>query len=316
MRKKIILMIVFTIFIPINSNIKIIDQVDLENYKEKIELDHNSSDAIVSLLIDQNNNKSIIKQIKNQDFCEQFLLITDLVASQIGFNAGISVNSVSLVPASIKSKTKKYQNRAATLHSYAFGKNLESLPAFLPDWFSLHQRIIQENSIWQKKYPLKPEMQGLTLKIIESMQFHQGLPALVAFDTFIGNADRSEPNIFYCSELHKFTGIDHAAAFSNNLAELALSRLEELDKRNYFNTCSPSIIHSLRTYTDTLEKLIYMYKPNDIFLQLEKYSSFLESTVGQFKKRLEFHKRIIIQSYNSCLQLITLLNKILNPHKK
>jgi hypothetical protein len=81
------------------------------------------------------------------------------------------------------------------------------------------------DSPWQKKYPLAWDEQGLTGSIIETMSMHVTLPYLVALDTFIGNSDRSLPNIFYDKKSNTFYGIDHAAAFTRALASFAYDRL-------------------------------------------------------------------------------------------
>lgn len=176
--------------------------------EEKIE--HTGTDAWVQKVTD-GKNIFIIKQI-NDDSDEQFLLINDVVASAIGCAAGVPVNAVSFIPYTVGAHLKKYPGRAATLHVYIAGYDLEPpFPSFISNSFTLHQRI---NAPQRQKKVVADNQQGITRAIIESMSINRSFSRLCAFDTFVGNIDRS-PNIRYrVNQMGpEFYGIDQACAF-------------------------------------------------------------------------------------------------------
>lgn len=306
-----ILILNLTLFCQASTNFSVLKEEELLNYQVvDLEIKSNSSDAIIKFIKDKDNNLHIIKQIKDESLEEQFLLLNDFIACQIGYHINININKVFLIPRNILSSFKIFPNRAATLHLCVPGKNIEPLPDFLPSWFTIHQK---SNSIWQKAYHLKPEHQGLTQEIIESMSLHNDLPPIVALDTFVGNADRSEPNLFYCNKSKCFYAIDLAAAFNTNLAEIAIIRISELIKNNYFKKCKPQILNTLKVYRDTLDKLYCNYSDNKIIKYFQDYYSliFTESNYIEIKNRFEFQKNIITKNYIATKKLIDIIDQII-----
>lgn len=252
----------------------------------------------------------ILKQIHNPTYDEQFLLITDAIASTIGVFADVHVNYVAFVPYTVGAHLKVYPERAATLHTYMSGKDLESF-AGTADTFTLHQRIINPDSSWQKQFPLTAHQQGLTKDIIESMTCNDNLPAIVALDTFVGNIDRSLPNIFYDANTNSFGGIDQAATLTRDLSLFAFEQLQELISGNYFASCPFSVYHGITIYRDTLSRLVHNNTPQDILQDMVKLADFLGKNSlknNEVQARLGHHKKIIEQSYISSLRLIELLN--------
>lgn len=315
--KKLFLILILSFFCKASIKYSIVTDKELNKYtNSNLPIKSDSSDAAIIFLQDNHNKSYILKQIKDISLDEQFLLLNDFIASEIGYNSQIPVNKVSLIPISLQTKFKIYPSRAATLHVCVPGKDIENLPEFLPEWFTLHQRIINPNCPWQKKYPLKPERQGLKKEIIESMSLHDDLPAIVAFDIFIGNSDRSEPNIFYCQENNHFYVIDQAAAFRVNLAEVAIIRIQELIKINYFKNCSRSILKSLKIFRDNLNKLYENFSDKEIIQALEKYNSLIiapdKDKENIVKSRLDFHKQVIQKTYISTKELINLIENLLS----
>jgi hypothetical protein len=294
--------------------IKILLTNDLEAFSVIEEtIVHTGSDAYIVKVTD-GKNIYILKQINDSSIDEQFLLINDCVSSTIGTANGISVNAVSFIPFDVAPHLKPYPDRAATLHVIVNGKDLESeLPDNLLEHFTLHQRVVNPNSPWQKKYPLADNQQGLDKTIIESMSLHKDLSALVALDTFIGNSDRSLPNIFYDKKSNSFYGIDQAAAFTKKLPLLACERLQELVSQDYFLSCDAKIIHSLRPYRYTLSKL-RVIKPDSIveaIQELVPHLAFQASLNADVINRVSYHRDIIEKNYAASAKLITLIDKIL-----
>lgn len=296
------------------SSLAVISQKDIAHFFVVDEhIIHTGTDACVQKVTD-GTSVFIIKQINDPSIDEQFLLINDVVASTIGCHLGISVNEVSFIPYGVASHLKIYPERAATLHSYVAGKDLESyFPACLSVGFTLQQRVTNLRSVWQQKYPLAHNQQGLTRTIIESMSINELLPCLCALDTFIGNSDRSLPNIFFDQLNDRFYGIDQAASFSKKLPSLTCDRIKELIMEGYFENCSAGIIDSLRIYRNVLQQLYEDNQPDTItqsMQQLIPYLAFhaLDSAVVQ--DRVAYHSSVINHNYSSVLGLIKLLDLI------
>jgi hypothetical protein len=153
--------------------------------------------------------------------------------------------------------------------------------------------------------PLSPEEKGLAQTVIRHMSLHAALPAIVALDTFTGNADRSNPNIFYNKEAHAFCGIDMAGAFNSLLAVPAVFQLTRVLNGDIY--LGPKEIFALGQYRLTLNFLIENYPPEKLYEMLENYArqaGLMESA----KNRIAHHKRIIQQNYQDCRALLYLMN--------
>jgi len=287
-------------------------------FEELKKISADCSDAVVKLVKNEDDLYFILKQIVILDLDEQFLLIRDLVASEIGVICGIPINKVFIYPAVATDDIRFYHDRAATIHSFVQGISLdEEFPEILFKNFTLQQKFINPNSPWQKNNPLKENQQGLTQKIIESMALHSDLPKIVAFDTFVGNADRSYPNIFYDKSTDKFYGIDNAAAFNcRNLPLLAIERIKELQAGNFFNNCDTTIMRGLKLYHETLIKLYENIEPKFVQESLQKYSQYLckkddKESLKFVMQRAKFHGKAFEKNYKFVKELICLLEEII-----
>lgn len=272
----------------------------------------NSSDSVVMMVEDPQNIGFIFKQIKNQDVDEQFLLISDFIASNFGFENGIKINEVQIIAYNQYCMFKFFKDRAATLHTFIDGKSLEDkLPDFLSEHFTVQQRVYNPDCEWQKKWPITLDQQGLTKEIIESMATHCDLPAIVAFDTLIGNADRSRPNIIYNPNDKHFYAIDQAAAFTKELPKLAIEQIEKLKSEKYFETCSEKVIDGLKIYCETLEKLTQDGNLEKLIGQLQNNWNYIcVEKVEAIADRIHFHCRILRKNFSDCKNLIKLLREI------
>jgi len=270
---------------------------------------HDGADAYIRIVTD-GAQRFILKQICIESLDEQFLLINDALASTIGCKAGVPVNTVSFIPYTVASHLKKYPHRAATLHSCIPGQDLEHYNTFVPDNFNLQQRVISSSSPWQIEYPVAENSQGLTQKIIESMAIHDDLPPIAALDTFIGNSDRSLPNIFYDSKDDHFYGIDQAAAFCKNLPKHALKRLKQLFDEKYFNSIDLKITQSLILYKKSLSALLGSIEPQALILEMAQLAAYLGENSLQdslIQERLPFHYKVFSDNYSDVLELVEYL---------
>lgn len=275
---------------------------------------HTGTDACIRKVTD-GTAVYILKQINNPSCDEQFLLVNDAIASTMGISNGIYVNEVAFIPYNVGSTIKMYPERAATLHALVPGNDLAfALPALLSGNFTLHQRVVHPNSLWQKKFSLEVHQQGLTKTIIENMAAHKNLPPIVALDTLVGNSDRSLPNIFYDQQSNQFYGIDQAAAFAKLLPLFATDRLKELVFADYFCARPLNVMHGLRAYRNTLFQLQENVKPAMIVEEMKKLADHLGLNALQndeVKARLHYHQQVIEQNYSYCLELLNILEQIM-----
>lgn len=310
------------IFLIINSIaaqkdlfVPVLTEKDLKHFSviEK-SMHHTGTDACINKVSD-GKNIYIVKQITDPSTPEQLLLVTDAICSTIGTACAIQVNHVSFIPYNVGAHLKIYPDRAATLHTYVSGTDLESsMPKALADKdFTLHQRIIKKDCPWQKKYPVASNRQGLTQDIIESMSFHKALPSLVALDTFIGNADRSLPNILYDEQKNSFFGIDHAAGLHTVLAFESCERIQELIRDDYFKICSTEIKNSLQLYKNSLVQLAHAFNPPIVRKMLDHLATYVCYDAlhnEDIVKDIAHFNNIFERNFAKINELIALLNTV------
>ena len=258
-----------------------------------------SDDCYLSWLQDDQGKTYVLKQIKDLDPSEQFLLVVDATANQIGYRLGISVNHVKMIPASMDFPGKKIKGYPATLHNEAPGKPAEeNLP-----WkgFTIHQRYRKPGSWMEKKWgPLASNQRGLTVEVMKNICRHPELQKIAALDTFVGNSDRSLPNIFYDGKKNQFCGIDMAASFSTGLAVIASKQLTQ---------CDPEI--KLPIFLETLQQLYQQVTPESMAQLIDDYAEeggfhdqdYLNTT--DVWDRAAFHKRMFRENYDYVSLLIT-----------
>lgn len=275
---------------------------------------HTGSDASIQKVTD-GLHIYVLKQINDPSLDEQYLLINDIIASTIANDIGIHINEVFFIPYSVANHLKIFPDRAATLHSYVYGKDLEQrLPDCCSNDFTIHQLSLYLLSVWPQQQPIEEHQQGLNRNIINNMSIHDDLPAIVALDTFIGNSDRSLPNIFYDSQSDHFYGIDQAAAFNINLALFANDRLKELLKDGYFLSCDVKVIYGLRKFRNVLWRLKEKFKPLILIQSMQELFPYLGLNMlqkGEVYPRIHYEAKVIEDTYCSISELITVLDQIL-----
>jgi len=183
----------------------------------------------------------------------------------------IPMNRITIIEPNASSFPQKIKlGFPATLHTKAFGKSTDQQGPYQN--IDIHQRFHRKNSPKEQKWGvLPPEEAGLTLTVIQEMAKHSDLSGIVALDTFVGNADRSLPNLFYDSVTDRFCGIDMAASFNSNLAKEACRQLQTLLDKGIILSLTEK--DALAKYIHTLEVLIQKYPPyqqEDLLLKLVK----------------------------------------------
>ncbi len=270
-----------------------------------------TDDCFISFLRDSSKNEFVIKQVKDPSPDEQFLLVLDALGCHIAEQIGVSMNRVSLIPPSVSHIGKKLPSFPATLHTLAKGLSIteETSPYHLID---IHQRYRKENSpMWKKWGPLPLEETGLTRRIIQNMAKHPDLPKIVALDTFLGNADRSAPNLFYDEESDRFCGIDMAAAFNTELAKEACGQIASME-----GPFSQAEKAALKEYVSTLEILLKKYPAEELerlLLEYAKKGGFIEGSDlwnEGVQERIEHHKRRIRSNCTFSKELVFLIEDV------
>jgi hypothetical protein len=263
------------------------------------------NDSIISFVQDD----YVVKQIRNTSPDEQFLLVIDATACHIGNSVDVRINTVYLSPPGQELPGKRNTDYPATIHTLAEGVGT-NFPCTYQN-IDIQQRC--RDGWVQQAYglkELKEENRGLTPIVIYNMSLHNDLPAIVALDTFTGNADRNPENLFYDSTRDHFCGIDMAAAFTKPLAEVALTQLTRLD----WLSLSTEEHEALLTYHKTLKTLLELWPPERQIEALLAYSEAGGFTLGSHlwiqnvADRIEYHKKRVRQNYENTVKLMELIS--------
>ncbi len=262
--------------------------------------------SVVSLL-GAGHTRFMLKQLDG--FPQRY--ITKTAAEALGVfiaeSIGIPCNHVQIIPAQESCQHKYFAQQPATLHTYIEGKTLAKLKIFDAIDIRLKQRYV-ENRV----------KTGLTETTIRGMAMHPDLPPIAALDTFIGNYDRHASNLIYNKHDDHFYAIDFTVTFYVNLADIAIENLQEMIEAGVaFNDRE---MQGLRSYRDTLRKILAMHTPASLRAQFEKFleqtgmSIVLPSLAHRKKKALyrtiKQCKELINVNYHASQKLLILLNKI------
>lgn len=276
---------------------------------------YDTDDCVISIVTNEFKERYALKQIKNKTPDEQFLLVLDTTACHIAQECNIPINRVILIPADTPMPEKYFAELPMTQHSFAEGVSLNIGNPY--SWLSIHQRFSKKNSAkWKRWGPLSAEQTGLTRTIISHMLVHPDLPKIAALDTFVGNADRSAPNLFYDETTDSFCGIDMAGSFNSLLAQEACRQIELLLTNQIL--LSRDEVMGLELYLKTLQELMQKYPPEKIIHVLQNYAQqagFLPGSVlydEDVRHRIIYHERNIERNYSDCKKLIHLLEKYLS----
>lgn len=296
--------------------IKVLSDQQVKTLKiVEAEVEHNGKNAVISKVTD-GKNLFIVKQIKNPSFEKQFQLITDTVVSTMGNSLGIHVNEVAFIPSHVGDHLKTYKDRAATLHRYIVGFDLQKEhPLCLPIYFRLQQKLIK-NKFGTDGEVKEQSSQGLKIITIETIGTHEDLPGIIALDTFSGNHDRNKSNMIYNKRSNCFYGIDQAMAYSMKIPSLSLiaaNKFEQLYKEKYFDTCSSKVIDGLANYKKNIVQLYQVMRPSII---IDAVNGLISSLTGRDylsekeSEYLRFVQANIEDNHTNTLHLIIVLDQI------
>ena len=208
-----------------------------------------------------------------------------------------------MIPASVSFIGKKIENYPATLHGKVLGQSVEKYSPW--EDFTIHQRFRKKGSQMEKIWgPIPENKKGLTLEVVENLVRHPDLQKIAALDTFVGNGDRSLPNVFYDAKRDQFYGIDMAASFIAPLAEYACNQISE---------GTPIDQEELEVYRETLKSLYRVVTPDLVANLLDFFTDeagFCDNSilnVLEVLDRKESHKRHFEENYQWVATFLELL---------
>lgn len=270
---------------------------------DSFETPHNTH---ISVLQDDNGKKFVVKQETRDVLTWHLSAARDKLGALVARSIYVLANRVEIIPSYATFPGKRSLQHPATLHEFVPGIQI----AFLPERLARFQKSIQ-----QFKKPSMPEDKwGLTEIVIGNMSCHEDLPRMVALDTFLANADRNDKNYFYDEESNHFFAIDFESSFQKNIACYACGCIQSIIKaKEPIN--SIRIMRGLKRYRNVLNELIRLYTPDDLHEKLVQFA--LEGGIlsralkTDVEKKLERYGQAIRDNYDSCKQLVILLDQLI-----
>lgn len=251
-----------------------------------------------------NKKPYIIKQKK--DNTKQIMAVAlEALASYIAKDLKIA-QIVQIIEAKDPIPGKLYSSYPATLHTLASGKMVSQLQGHKYFLLCLKQRDLKRNKIIG---------QWLTETIVDQITWHKHLAMIIALDLFISNTDRNRRNLFYDEKTDSFCAIDMENIYKRNVAEMACEKLHQMiDIRQ--KEFSLEEVEALKIVNSTLKFLCKKYPPYKVIACFDKYlalagyvknNSFIST---KLLKKIERHKDMVKQCYESTQKLILILNDI------
>ncbi|HLJ30814.1 MAG TPA: hypothetical protein VKU36_00100 [Candidatus Babeliales bacterium] len=246
----------------------------------------------------------VIKQKINQE--KQIIAVMrEALASYIAKDLKIA-QSVEIIDATENIPGKKYAMYPATLHTLAPGKIVSALRGHKYYLLCLKQRDPQGKKITGK---------WLTETIINQITWHKHIALIIALDLFICNTDRNRRNLFYDEATDSFCAIDMENIYRRNVAKMACKKLREMINVNH-KKFTLAEIEALKIVKNTLQFLSKKYPPKDIIAHMYTYAdragyvndgSLLND---KLTKKIERHKEMVVECYDSVQKLIKILTEI------
>ena len=267
------------------------------------------SDADYIFLQDDKKQEWIYKQVSDTSPDDQIVIVWESIASEIALALDIPINQAFLVSPHDSFEYRLMPKYPGSLHLKVQGQSAHnSLPW---EGFDVHQKIRSPFMI-KRLGALPREQIGLRKVIIENIAKHPDLAKLVALDTYLGNNDRSDLNVFYNAKTNEFYGIDMGNCLMGNLPLYAKENLERLfEEKAVF---SDEEKKGLALYKKTLQALTLQFPSKKIIeilgLSLEKggftkqnsilWNEDVENKINKWKFQIE-------ENYQSTLKLISFL---------
>lgn len=261
-----------------------------------------ASHADFIFIRDREKREWIYKQITEKSSDDQMAIVLETVASDIARSLGIPLNHAIMVGPTEEFNHRIFENCPGSLHLKVGGKPVVELSPW--EGFDLHQKF-RTPFMEASKGPLNPEEVGLRREIITTIAKHEDLQKIVAFDTYLGNIDRSDNNIFYDASHNRFYGIDMGNCLMGPLPGCALKQLEQ-----FFSQLSMEEKQGLKGYKDSLGLLVKNFPPAKLIALLNQHLEKAGLTPNDEDSIRKFNKwnKLIENNYLSSLKLISYLD--------
>lgn len=275
---------------------------------------HHASDADFIFLQESTGQEWIYKQITDRSPEDQIAVILEIFASKIARAVNIPINQVRVISGTDPFEHRFFDKYPGSLHLKVPGKPVEKCPPW--EGFDLHQKI-RSAFIIARLGPLAPEEIGLRREVIQNMAKHPDLAKIAALDTYLGNNDRSNPNIFYDEKGDAFYGIDMGNCFMGNLAESAQEKLKGFVTQSL--SFSKEELIGLDRYRQVLVSLISQFPPSKTFALLEETLEEAGFVPGNpllwdegTERRVKKWKLAIEENYESSVKLTDFLKQMID----
>lgn len=275
---------------------------------------HHASDADYIFLQEGGGQEYIYKQITDRSPEDQIAVVLEIFASKMARTVHIPINEVRMISGSDPFEHRFFDKYPGSLHLKVPGKPVEKCPPW--EGFDLHQKI-RSAFIIARLGPLAPEEIGLRREVIQNMAKHPDLAKIAALDSYLGNNDRSNPNIFYDEKGDTFYGIDMGNCFMGNLAESAQDKLKEFVAQPH--AFSKEELLGLERYRQVLSSLISQFPPAKTIALLEETLEEAGFVPGNpllwdegTERRVRKWKLAIEENYESSVKLTDFLKQIID----
>lgn len=280
----------------------------LGEHFEPISQVYSGVDTDYLFLKDQSEKEWIFKQYRDHEPAEYLDLVFEELASKMADELNIPINHAVYISPRDSFEPRLFSDRPGTLHAKVSGICVED---HLPwEGFDMHQRY-RTPFMEKKKGKLDPSEKGLRIEVIRTFAKHPDLAKIAALDTYLGNMDRSSPNLFYDAEHNRFYGIDMGNSFKGNLTELAFHKICQYDEEEQLN---PEDIAGLKIYADTLHALVKHFpaykcaKLLDEYLAKEEFKA--HSKNQDLKDKVVKTRRVMRKNYESAFVLLDYLDQL------
>ena len=249
----------------------------------------------------------VIKQTRDHIPCHYITAVRTVLASWIAQTVSLSMDHAVLICPHDIVLGKYYASSSASLHTIIPGEVIYKYPRF--------------NTV-QIRQSTTGSVVGIR-KIISSIAVHHDLACVAAFDTFVGNTDRSNNNLFYDEQSDRVYGLDQELAFDDDLCAHAETRLRQTLRGGRAKIIGAEY-SALVVYRNTLAQLITL-NPADRIVQMFDQLIVAAQPVPPLltdKLWLEWNKEIariralVIKSGKSAQSLCSFLDQYLSSYLK
>jgi hypothetical protein len=220
----------------------------------------------------------------------------ELASTIIAQSIGVPINHVELLEKSHNVKGFDFENKFGTIHSFLPFASLMKF-SFYRGGPKIHKSLFED----------------LKLQLIV-LDTYNGAAEIHAMDTFVCNFDRHPGNILYDPAQDQLHAIDMGESFAGQ----SLSKtMQNLVKESLYKSYSKRMLKALQKYKNTLKKLLFLWKPNqvhDFFINIVSRTSENwtdEELSNDFCEELNEHLKLMKQSYKDTEKLVELIDEFI-----